>query len=152
LLEKDDERIVRELKRTQTIIRKTTGKSPTYLRPPYGEVDERVAKLAKAAGLVTIQYDIASGDPDAGLSPGKIERAVLRDAKGGSIIVFHMNGKGVHTAEMLPAIIKGLREKGFTLVTVGEMMQERKKELRTIETRGSGADHSIDRDKGRAGP
>src|SRR5574337_850614 len=88
LLEKPDERIVRELKRTQKIIKKATGKTPRFFRPPYGEVDERVAKLAKAEGLTTIQYDIASGDPDPGLSPQRIARVVLRDAKGGSIIVF----------------------------------------------------------------
>ncbi len=123
LMEKPDDRVLREMKRTQAIIKKTTGKKPKYFRPPYGEVDERVAKLAAAAGLTTIQYDIASGDPDPGLSSKRIIRSVLREAKGGSIIVFHMNRKGVHTAEMLPDIIKGLREKGFTLVTVGEMLK-----------------------------
>jgi len=114
LLEKDDGRIMRELKRTQTIINKTTGRTPLYFRPPYGEVDERVAAIAQKAGLATIQYDIASGDPDAGLSQQRIIRSILRDAKNGSIIVFHMNRKGVHTAEVLPGIIDGLREKAFT--------------------------------------
>lgn len=124
LLEKDDGRILRELKRTQAIIKKLTGNTPRYFRSPYGEVDERVAAIAKTAGLTTIQYGIASGDPDPGLSPRRIVRIVLRDAKGGSIIVFHMNRKGVHTAELLPAIIDGLREKGFTLVTVGELLRK----------------------------
>ena len=49
---------------------------------------------------------------------------ILRDAKGGSIIVFHMNRKGVHTAEVLPDIIDGLRKRGFTLVTVGELLSK----------------------------
>ncbi len=124
LLEKSDDRVLREMKKTQSIIRKTTGKTPKYFRPPFGEVDERVAKIAASAGLTTIQFDIASGDPDPGLSPQRVVRRVLRDAKGGSIIVFHMNRKGVHTAEMLPEIIRGLREKGFTLVTVGEMLKK----------------------------
>jgi peptidoglycan-N-acetylglucosamine deacetylase len=125
LLEKDDERILREMKRTQAIIKKVTGRRPEYFRPPYGEVDERLAKLAKSAGLTTIQYDIASGDPDPGLSAKRIARAVLQEAKGGSIIVFHMNCKGVHTADVLPEVIDGLRKKGFTLVTVGEMLKEK---------------------------
>ncbi len=124
MIEKDDDRILRELKRTQAIIKRTTGKTPLYFRPPFGEVDERVAKLAAEVGLVTIQYDIASGDPDPGLSPQRIVRSVLRDAKGGSIIVFHMNRNGVHTAEVLPAIISGLRKKGFSLVTVGELLKK----------------------------
>ena len=123
MLEKDDERIVRELRRTQAIIKKVTGKRPKYFRPPFGEVDERLAKLASQTGLVTIQYDIASGDPDPGLSAKRIARAVVEEAKGGSIVVLHMNRNGVRTAETLPAIIAGLREKGFELVTVGEMLK-----------------------------
>ena len=124
LLEKDDDRILRELKRTQAIIKKTTGRTPRYFRPPYGEVDERVAAIAQKAGLVTIQYDIASGDPDPGLSARRIMRGIAQEAKAGSIIVFHMNRKGVHTAEVLPGIIDDLRKKGFTLVTVGELLKK----------------------------
>jgi peptidoglycan/xylan/chitin deacetylase (PgdA/CDA1 family) len=124
MMEKPDDRDVRELKRTQAVIKKVTGKTPRYFRPPYGEADERIVNLAASAGLVTVQYDIASGDPDPNLSPQRIARIILRDAKGGSIIVFHMNKNGVHTAEVLPNIIEGLRKKGFRLVTVGEMLRE----------------------------
>jgi peptidoglycan-N-acetylglucosamine deacetylase len=119
-----DERVMRELKQTQAIIKTVTGKTPRYFRAPYGEVDDRVVMLASATGLTTIQYDVASGDPDSHLTPQKIVRYVLQDAKNGSIIVFHMNHKGVHTAEILPEIIKGLREKGFILVTVEDLLAQ----------------------------
>jgi len=122
MTEKDDERVLREFNRTQAVIKKVTGKRPKYFRPPFGEVDERVAKIAAQAGLTVIQYDIASGDPDPGLAPKKIARAVIDEAKGGSIIVFHMNRNGVHTAEVLPEVIHGLRQKGLELVTVGELL------------------------------
>jgi peptidoglycan/xylan/chitin deacetylase (PgdA/CDA1 family) len=95
-------------------------------------------KLAASAGLVTIQYDIASGDPDPNLSPQRIARIILRDAKGGSIIVFHMNKNGVHTAEVLPQIIEGLRKKGFKLVTVGELLNEDKLNKATNGGKGGG--------------
>ncbi len=122
MVEKPDDRDVRELKRTQAIIKRITGKTPRYFRPPFGEADERVVKLAASEGLTTVQYDIASGDPDPNLSPQRIVRVILRDARGGSIIVFHMNRNGVHTAETLPLVIEGLRKKGFTLTTVGELL------------------------------
>jgi peptidoglycan-N-acetylglucosamine deacetylase len=124
LMKKDDGRILRELKRTQAIIKKLTGKTPRYFRSPYGEVDERIAAIAKTAGLTVIQYDIVSGDPDERLSAQRIVHGVLREAKGGSIIVFHMNRRGVHTAEILPDIIAGLRKKGFMLVTIGELLKK----------------------------
>ena len=140
MLEKDDERILRELRRTQDIIGKVTGKRPKYFRPPFGEVDERLARLAAEAGLVTVQYDIASGDPDPGLSAKRIIRGVVGEAKGGSIVVFHMNRNGVRTAEVLPEVIKQLREKGFELVTLGEMLAtaDRKRDRGTSPAKSPG--------------
>jgi peptidoglycan/xylan/chitin deacetylase (PgdA/CDA1 family) len=135
MMEKPDDRDLRELKRTQAIIKRITGKTPRYFRPPYGEADERVVKLAASAGLTTVQYDLASGDPDPNLSPKRIVRIILRDAQGGSIIVFHMNRNGVHTAEVLPQIIEGLRKKGFTLVTVGELLRSDKPRKMSAEAR-----------------
>lgn len=117
-----DKRIRRELEMTQNILQGITGKRPLYFRPPFGEVDERLARFAREAGLVTIQYDIASGDADPALSKSAIVRGVLAAAKGGSIIVFHMNGNGLHTAEAIPDIITGLRAKRFELVTVVELL------------------------------
>jgi peptidoglycan/xylan/chitin deacetylase (PgdA/CDA1 family) len=124
LLEKDDAGVLADLRLAQKELKLLTGKTPRYFRAPFGEVDERIARLAAKAGLVTIQYDIASGDPDPNLKAERIVRAVLREAKGGSIVVFHVNRHGVHTAEELPAVIAGLRAKGFALVTVGEMLRE----------------------------
>jgi len=143
MLEKDDERILRELKRTQDIIGKVTGKRPKYFRPPFGEVDERLAGLAAEAGLVTVQYDIASGDPDPGLSAKRIIRGVVGEAKGGSIVVFHMNENGARTAEVLPEVIKQLRGKGFELVTVGEMLKQQKTKERTKEGKKIGGKMGI---------
>jgi peptidoglycan-N-acetylglucosamine deacetylase len=124
LTQEPDARVLLELKRTQALLKKVTGQTARYFRPPYGEVDERVAAIAAGIGLITIQYDIASGDPDPNLAAARIVRGVLQEARGGSIIVFHVNRHGVHTAEVLPRIIAGLREKGFELVTVGELLKK----------------------------
>lgn len=113
-----------DLSRTQLLIKEVTGKTPKYFRPPYGEVDKRVAKIASSLGLITIQYDIESGDPNSSLSKKRLIRRVLSEAEGGSIIVFHMNRNGLHTAEALPEIIDGLRSRGFALVTIDELLRQ----------------------------
>ena len=41
---------------------------------------------------------------------------MLGKARAGSIIIFHINGRGHKTAEALPAIVRGLRERGFRFV------------------------------------
>ena len=75
-------------------------------------------------GLDRQQFDLASGDPDPGLSKERLLRSVTTGARNGAIVVMHMNGRGWKTAEALPDIIAELRRKGFDLVTVGEMLRE----------------------------
>jgi peptidoglycan/xylan/chitin deacetylase (PgdA/CDA1 family) len=128
-----DDRVLGELRRTQVLLMRLSGARPHYFRPPYGEVDERVAKLAWQAGVAPVQFDIASGDPDGNLTAEGIAKAVLRKARGGSIVVFHMNNNGKKTKEVLPAVIAGLRGKGYELVTVGELLTNSKSQIANPE-------------------
>lgn len=117
-----DESVRHELLRTQQILDSLTGKQATLFRPPFGEYDERVVRIAAECGLKTVQFDLASGDPDPSFTKEKLVRYVTSMARNGSIIVMHVNGRGWHTAEALPAIIAGLRERGFIFATVSEML------------------------------
>ena len=112
----------RELERTQQELRELTGQVPRFFRPPYGEVNAEVARVAAAEGLQTIQFTFASGDPDKSFGKARLTRWVLKEAKPGAIVVMHMNGNGWHTAEALPDILRGLRERGFVLSKVSELL------------------------------
>jgi len=127
----NDDRIKRELERTQEILFSFTGKQATLFRPPYGEYDDRVVKIASEMGLKTVEYDLASGDPDINFNKEKLIRYVTNMAKNGSIIVMHINCRGWHTAEALPEIIKKLGEKGFVFVTVSDLIQKMEEEKKT---------------------
>ena len=122
LLKVSDERVRQELQWTQEAMYSVTGRQATLFRPPYGEYDDRIVRIAAEMGLTTIQYDLASGDPDPHISKEKLIEYVSSMAKNGSIIVMHINKGGWHTAEALPEIISGLRKRGFTFVTVSEMI------------------------------
>jgi peptidoglycan-N-acetylglucosamine deacetylase len=113
-----------ELEWTQAVMFSLTGRQASLYRPPYGEHDERISGIAAEAGLTTVQFDLASGDPDPGLSKERLVRFVTTGARNGAIVVLHMNGRGWQTATALPEIIAELRRKGFNLVTVGEMLRE----------------------------
>ncbi len=117
-----DREVRRELEWTQMVLFSLTGRVAAYYRPPYGEQDERTAAIAAEAGLVTVQFDLASGDPDPALTTERLVRSVTAAVRSGSIVVMHMNGRGWKTAEALPAIVSGLRRKGFELVTVGDLL------------------------------
>ena len=103
-----DSRIRDELLRTQREIAALTGRAPTLFRPPFGEYDERVLRIAAGLGLTTVDYDLPSGDPGPHVSPGALAAWVLREARAGSIVVMHLNHPAFPTAEALPTIVAGL--------------------------------------------
>jgi peptidoglycan/xylan/chitin deacetylase (PgdA/CDA1 family) len=122
-----EESIRDEIERTQQALLEITGRKAILFRPPYGEYDERVVKIAARMGLVTIEYDLASGDPDRHATKEKLVEYVTSMARSGSIIVMHINQRGWHAAEALPEIIAILRKRGYKLVTVGELLSDLKK-------------------------
>jgi peptidoglycan/xylan/chitin deacetylase (PgdA/CDA1 family) len=126
LVKLSDDSIRQELRKAQRAITRVIGRKPALFRAPYGEVDARVAAVAESLGLTVIQYDLPSGDPDSLISAGTIVRYVTSMARGGSIIVMHINTRGWHTAQALPEIIAGLRKKGYTFVTVSRLIAQDK--------------------------
>ena len=126
LLTLSDDSIRQELRKAQRAIKGVVGKKPVLFRAPYGEVDGRVAAVAESLGLTVIEYDLPSGDPDSLLSEQAIVRYVSSMARGGSIIVMHINTRGWHTADALPEIIANLRRKGYTFVTVSRLIAQEK--------------------------
>ena len=117
-----DDKIKKELERTESLLKSIAKTSPKLFRPPYAETDQRVERIAKGIGLTTVMFDLASGDPDSTISRERLIRYVIRSARNGSIIVMHVNGRGWHTSEALPEIIKGLRARGFIFSKVSELL------------------------------
>jgi peptidoglycan/xylan/chitin deacetylase (PgdA/CDA1 family) len=66
----------------------------------------------------TIDWRPVKKDPP-GPTADQIVDKVLGKARGGSIVLMHFGG--YHTLEALPAIVDGLRENGYALVTLDEM-------------------------------
>jgi peptidoglycan/xylan/chitin deacetylase (PgdA/CDA1 family) len=122
LTQVSDTRLREELAWDQALLYTVTGRQATLFRAPYGEYDDRVVDYAAQAGMTTIQFDLASGDPDVHITKEQLIKYVVDNARPGSIVVMHINRRGWHTAQALPAIIDGLRLRGFTLVTVSELL------------------------------
>jgi peptidoglycan/xylan/chitin deacetylase (PgdA/CDA1 family) len=91
-----------ELTDTQDILEGLAGRRPRWFRPPFGEVDARIAGEAASVGLGTINFDVASGDPAPGMTRARLVHAVLANVRPGSIVVLHANHRRFPTAEALP--------------------------------------------------
>ncbi|HET8570771.1 MAG TPA: polysaccharide deacetylase family protein [Candidatus Limnocylindria bacterium] len=103
------------------LIKQFSGHAPIdVMRPPYGDYDGRVAQAAAAAGYPTLMlWDVDPRDWS-GIPAATITRRVLGSARDGSVILLHAGPN--HTPEALPAIIAGLRARGFGFVTVPQLL------------------------------
>jgi peptidoglycan/xylan/chitin deacetylase (PgdA/CDA1 family) len=118
------ERMGAELDRTEAALARY-GRRAVAFRPPFGEWNQRLVEVARAHGLSTVTWDVVSGDPSAHVTTEGMVQAVLNQAKPGSIIVFHINGRGRRTHEALPPILTALRERGFRFVTLTALFAAR---------------------------
>lgn len=116
------EAISEEIVRTQDLLFKLTGRQSTLFRLPAGKYDDLTLGMIAWHGLYTIQWDVETGDPDPTIDAERMNWAVSKRVQNGSIIVMHANGRGWHTAEALPQMIEYLREQGYTLVTVSQLL------------------------------
>jgi len=113
---------VQQIVRTEAIIAELGRKSVAF-RPPAGAWNRSVVRLAARQHLPTVEWDVISGDAGGHISAKKMVATVLATAQAGSIVIFHINGRGPHTKEALPGIIRGLRHKGFGFVTLSDLLQ-----------------------------
>jgi len=111
-----------EIQQTQAVMRQLTGRQATLFRFPFGAYNAEALQVVSEQGLLAIQWDVLTGDPDPGISAKDIVQTVTAQAQNGSIVIMHLNGRGQHTAEALLAIINRLRDRGYTFVTISQLL------------------------------
>lgn len=104
-----------ETKSTARAIVAAGAPKPTLFRPPFGSYDRATRKL----GMPIILWDVDPEDWKT-RSTAKTTRRVLAGARAGSIVLLHDIWPS--TVKAVPAIIKGLQKKGYTLVTLPELL------------------------------
>ncbi|MCA2012530.1 polysaccharide deacetylase family protein [Cereibacter sphaeroides] len=111
-----------ELARTDAALRTAGETGPLHFRPPYGKRLFVLPWVLAEQNRLTILWDVEpDSDPNAG--PERIARAAIEQARPGSIILLHaLYPSRAATREALPAIIDGLRARGFRLVTLNELL------------------------------
>lgn len=114
-----EEQMKRELQKNHEMIEEVTGYRPRLFRPPFGDYNNKVIEVSRSLGYHVIQWDVDSLDWK-DISARQIYDRVTRQVKPGSIVLFHNNGK--HTAEALEPIIKTLKEQGYDIVPVSELL------------------------------
>lgn len=90
-------------------------------RPPFGEYDNTVMEALKEMGYYIIQWDVDSLDWKEYGRDNLIDTVLNHKNLGnGSIVLMHNNAK--YTEDALESIIVGLKEQGYDLVPISELI------------------------------
>ncbi|MFD3664971.1 polysaccharide deacetylase family protein [Streptomyces sp. NPDC058659] len=125
LTDLDEAEVREELERTQTAVEKITGRKPTLMRPPQGRTDDTVSEVSKELGLAQILWSVTAKDYST-TDSALIRQRVIDQSRRDGIILLHDIYDG--TVPAVPSIIDELKHRGFTFVTVPELLAPGKAE------------------------
>lgn len=118
--------IRRQLTDAEAILRQLSGQNPQpYWRAPYGSINAAVIQAAASAGYTkTFMWDIDTIDwrpiSDGGPTAQQIATKVVTTAEGGSNVLMHLGG--YETLDALRIMVPGLRDRGFTLTSLSDLL------------------------------
>lgn len=119
-----------EIKLCSEKIEKITGNKTTLYRGPYGEYNDTVINAANTKNHITIQWNLDTLDYT-GLTGEEMWKRLDSKLSNGSIILSHNGTK--HTADSLELLLHNIKEKGYEVVTVSELIY---KDNYTIDANG----------------
>ncbi len=118
-----------QLGRTNEILYSITGKKPTLLRPPYGELLPSQVKWSQERGYTVVNWDVDSEDWRNNPDSSRVLANIRKTLQPGSIILQHAGGGSKQdlsgTVDALPPLIEWLQGKGYTLVTLPELLNRK---------------------------
>lgn len=119
----DDKALKAQIQKTDKILYKASGKLPRNLRPPYGAIDKHSAEVISKP---IIQWNIDSEDWKSH-NTDAILATIKANLYDGSIILLH----DIHpeTVASIPQVIKLLKDNGYTIVPVNELLGGKEKPL-----------------------
>ena len=98
--------------------------APRLFRPPYGAFNHKTLAMLKRQGLLMVMWSVDTSDY---ARPGvpRIVASALNGAHPGGIILMHDGGGDrSETVQALPQIIQGLRQRGYSMVTVPHLVRD----------------------------
>ncbi len=119
LTELSDDRIRDELRRPNEAIKRLTGRTPVLMRPPQGRTNDAVQRICKEMGMAEVLWSVTAKDYQTDDS-ALITRRVLDQVDRDGIILLHDIYPG--TVPAVPGIIDALEGRGYTFVTVPQLL------------------------------
>jgi peptidoglycan-N-acetylglucosamine deacetylase len=113
-----------QLDEAAEVIQAAGAPRPLLFRPPYGSFDATTLRLLRERDMVMVLWAVDTSDY---ALPGvkQIIYTALSGAQPGAVILFHDGGGDrSQTVAALPRIIERLRQRGYRLVTIPELLRD----------------------------
>jgi len=111
-----------QIQRTEQLIRAAGVPVAPFFRPPHGVVRPALLRLCHELGYTVVLYTLLSSDWKLPGVKALVSQVLHRVAPGSIIVLHDAGGYRQQTLDALPEIIRGLRRKGFALVTLETLL------------------------------
>lgn len=131
-LEQEIGQVRKDLYYAKEIFGKLGYENVDLLRTPSGHFNKEVLDLAEQQGYQVIHWNV---NPNDWQNPGTqmIVDQVMKETSNGDIILLHASDAAKQTANSLTTILPGLKNKGFTFVTISELISQADSEAKLVE-------------------
>ncbi|WP_377267322.1 polysaccharide deacetylase family protein [Peterkaempfera sp. SMS 1(5)a] len=109
----------KEIALTQDAVARITGTRPVLLRPPQGRTNDKVASICRDLGMAEVLWSVTAKDYQT-TDSALIQKRVLDQVKPDGIILLHDIYRG--TVPAVPGILDALKQRGYTVVTVSQLL------------------------------
>ncbi|KAA0965181.1 polysaccharide deacetylase family protein [Sporosarcina sp. ANT_H38] len=111
-----------ELKKTNDVIEATLKTKPKWFAPPSGSFNQETILVANELGMKTILWTVDTVDWKKPATSEMVRR-VITGVENGSMVLMHPTKP---VAEGLESMISSIKEKGYQLGTVSDLMNEKR--------------------------
>lgn len=114
-----NEELAQEITGGEKVLQRISGQKPYLFAPAYGEVDERITRVAGQLEYEVIMWSLDTIDwqnPDVATIVRRVVPRIHNDA----IILMHPTKP---TVDALPQIIKQLKQEGYRMVPVSKLIE-----------------------------
>ncbi|MFI1193412.1 polysaccharide deacetylase family protein [Micromonospora sp. NPDC020750] len=114
-----------DLRRSHDAITAAAGVAPRLLRPPYGHLGGAVLHAAARLDYRVVLWSLQMVERQYPDDPAGHARRIVAGVRPGTILLAHDVGDPRRLVALrgLPDLITGLRDRGFTFVTVSELLR-----------------------------
>lgn len=114
------QRMVSEIKQTNSIIEKLTGKTARFFRPPFGVTNPNLAKAVEETGQQVVGWNLRTFDT-VKKNKSKLAVQIIKRIRPGSVILLHDNR--AETSQLLELVLIFTSQNGYQCLPVDELFK-----------------------------